>query len=99
MVLFFFNWDVNLGKVILRILSSSIDFWISDKTCKQNYLISYWKKELEFKVILGTDPNLGIILREIIAKAVRVNELFKGGCLKKRRKGNYSLDITIYLKI
>ena len=40
--------------------------------------------ELEFKVILGTDPNLGIILREIIAKAVRVNELFKVGCLKKR---------------
>ena len=35
---------------------------------------------------MGTDPNLGIILREISAKAMRVIELFKVGCLKKEEK-------------
>lgn len=61
-------------------------YWISDKIYKYKYLNCYQKEELEFRVILGTDPNLGIILREIIVKAVRVNELFKVGCMKREEK-------------
>ena len=58
------------------------------KHASEKYLIFYWKEGLQFRIILGVHPNLGIILREIIVKILRVNELLKVGNVKREEKKN-----------